>query len=129
MSGEVSYDVYVKGGVDQMGRDEYGEAVAHFVERDNAVALKRKLVARGETVRVERSVVHGLSEEEKERRLSDYSRVPEYEPPGYRPFAQRGPGGAGTAAEEPDRAEPRLAATGGTQEGSERPWWRRVFGG
>jgi hypothetical protein len=129
VSGEVSYDVYVKDSVDSMGRDEYGEAAAHFVERANAVALKRRLVARGETVRVERSIVHGLSEEEKERRFSDYSRVPEYEPPGYRPFPQRGPGGAGTAAEEPERAEPRPAATGGAQEGSERAWWRKVFGG
>jgi hypothetical protein len=31
--------------------------------------------------------------------------------------------------EDPERVEPRLG-TGGTQEeGSERPWWRRVFGG
>jgi hypothetical protein len=81
MSGKASYDVYVKKGVDPMGRDEFSEAVAHFVERANAVALKRRLVARGETVHVERSVVHGLSEEEKERRFSDYSHVPEYSLP------------------------------------------------
>jgi hypothetical protein len=81
MSGEASYDVYVKKGVDPIGRDEFGEAVAHFVERANAVALRRRLVARGETVRVERSVVYGLSEEEKERRFSDYSQVPEYNLP------------------------------------------------
>jgi hypothetical protein len=81
MSGEASYDVYVKKGVDSMGRDEFSEAVAHFVERANAVTLKRRLVARGETVHVERSVVHGLSEEEKERRFSDYSQVPEYNLP------------------------------------------------
>ena len=30
--------------------------------------------------------------------------------------------------EEPERAEPR-PATGETQEGVQRPWWRRVFGG
>ncbi|MDQ3793459.1 MAG: hypothetical protein M3341_12705 [Actinomycetota bacterium] len=47
MSGQASYDVYVKSGLDPMGRDEFGEAVAHFVERCNAVALKRRLVARG----------------------------------------------------------------------------------
>ena len=81
MSREASYDVYVRKGVDPIGRDEFGEAVAHFVERANAVALKRRLVARGETVHVERSVVHGLSEEEKERRFSDYFRVPEYDLP------------------------------------------------
>jgi hypothetical protein len=43
LSQEVSYDVYVKKGVDPMGRDEFGEAVAHFVDRSNAVALKRRL--------------------------------------------------------------------------------------
>jgi hypothetical protein len=88
MSAEASYDVYVKEGVDSMGRDKLGEAVAHFVERDNAVALKRRLVARGETVHVERSIVHGLSEEEKERRFSDYSQVPEYNPPSDRGTTQ-----------------------------------------
>jgi hypothetical protein len=77
----VSYDVYVKkDGVDSMGRDVFGEAIAHFVERANAVALKRRLVSRGETVHVVRSVVHGLSEAEKEGRFSDYHQVPEYEP-------------------------------------------------
>jgi hypothetical protein len=128
VSGQTSYDVYVKGGVDPMGRDEFGEAAAHFVERGNAVALKRRLVARGETVRVERGVVHGLSEEEKERHFSDYSRVPEYEPPRDRTSPQKAPRGPEMAAEEePERAEPRPAA-GGAQEGAERPWWRRVFG-
>jgi hypothetical protein len=33
-----------------------------------------------------------------------------------------------TVEEEPDRAESR-SATGGAQEGVQRPWWRRVFGG
>jgi excisionase family DNA binding protein len=33
-----------------------------------------------------------------------------------------------TVEEEPERAEPR-PATGGTQEGVRRPWWRRWFGG
>ena len=88
MSGEASYDVYVKRGVDPMARDEFGEAVAHFVERGNAVALKRRLVTRGETVHVERSIVHGLSEAEKERRFSDYHWVPEYNPPSDRSTTQ-----------------------------------------
>jgi hypothetical protein len=30
--------------------------------------------------------------------------------------------------DEPERTEPR-SSTPGTQEGAERPWWRRVFGG
>jgi hypothetical protein len=32
------------------------------------------------------------------------------------------------AAEEPDRTKPH-SATGEAQEGVQRPWWRRVFGG
>jgi len=80
-SREISYDVYVKGGVDKLGRDEFGPAVAHFVDRDNAVALKRRLEARGEKVRVERSTVYDLSERAKEAWFSDYSRIPEFELP------------------------------------------------
>ena len=37
------------------------------------------------------------------------------------------PEAAETVEQEPDRAEPR-SATGGAQEGAQRPWWRRVFG-
>jgi hypothetical protein len=129
MSAEASYDVYVKNGVDSMGRDVFGIAVAHFVVRDNAVALKRRLEARGETVHVERSVVHGLSEAEKERRFSDYFRVPEFEPPRDRTSPQRASGWPETVAEEPEVTESRFAA-GSTQEGAERESWRkRVFGG
>jgi hypothetical protein len=129
MSGEVSYDVYVKRGVDQMGRDEFGEAVAHFVERDNAVALKRRLVARGETVRIERSLVDDLSEAEKERRFSDYSRVPEYEPPLDQPVAQGSSEDPQGAVVDAIDARPLNAGTG-AQNGSEQlPWWRKMFGG
>ncbi|HEU4493646.1 MAG TPA: hypothetical protein VFR69_05610 [Rubrobacteraceae bacterium] len=130
MSGEASYDVYVKQGVDYMGRDEFGEAVAHFVERSNAVALKRRLVARGETVRVERSLVHGLSEKEKERWFSDYSRVPEYEPPldqGVARVSSEAPQGAvvnATSARRPDKS------TTEAPNGSEQlPWWRKILEG
>jgi hypothetical protein len=50
------------------------------------------------------------------------ARVPELEPP---PEPREAPE---TAAEGEERAEPR-PATGGSQEGAQRPWWRRVFGG
>ena len=33
-----------------------------------------------------------------------------------------------TAQEEPERAEEPHSATGGAQEGVQRPWWRTVFG-
>jgi hypothetical protein len=98
VSGQASYDVYVKKGVDPMGRDEFGEPVAHFVERGNAVALKRQLVARGRTVRIEKSVVHGLSEEEKESRFSDYHRIPEYRLPSDQSPAQGSSEGSQDAA-------------------------------
>lgn len=38
------------------------------------------------------------------------------------------PEAAETVEEAPDRAEPH-SATGGTQEGVRRTWWRRMFGG
>jgi hypothetical protein len=85
LSQVTSYDVYVKSGVDRLGRDDFGAAAAHFVDRGKAVALKRRLEARGETVHVERSTVYDLSETEKEAWFSDYSRIPEFElrkPPG-----------------------------------------------
>jgi len=126
-SGEVSYDVYVKKGMDRMGRGEFGEAVAHFVERSNAVALKRRLVARGETVHVERSVVHGLSEVEKERRFSDYSRVPEYNPPSdYGPTQEPSGDFQGASLDVPGTPGPRDAEE--TPEGLTDTWWRRLLG-
>jgi len=49
------------------------------------------------------------------------SKIPAIEAP------QEPPEAAETVEEEPEGAEPRPAA-GGTQEGAQRPWWRRVFG-
>ena len=127
MSGEASYDVYVKKDVDSIGRDEFGEAVAHFVERSNAVALKRRLVARGETVRVERSLVHGLSEEEKERRFSDYSRVPEYDPPLEQRRSSEAPLGA--AVNAPSARHPDESTTEARNGSEQLPWWRKILEG
>lgn len=106
MSGAASYDVYVKVGVELLGRDEFGEAVAHFVERNNAVALKRRLEARGDTVHIEKGVVYGLSESGKESWFADYSRVTEYEPP----RAQASPAELGPSRERP--GGPQSAAGG-----------------
>jgi len=132
VSDEASYDVYVKSGVDRLGRDEFGEAVAHFMERDNAVALKRRLEARGETVHVERSFAHGLSEAAKGDWFSDYSRIPGFEPPSDQaltagPGPSRESSGSLQTAEGGVVEEPRPGGEG-PQEGTE-PWWRRVFGG
>jgi hypothetical protein len=42
--------------------------------------------------------------------------------------SQEPPEAAETVEEEPEGAEPRPTA-GGAQEGAQRPWWRRMFGG
>ena len=126
MNWEVSYDVYVKEGVDSLGREEFGEAVAHFVERDNAVALKRRLVTRRETVRVERNVVHGLSEEDKERRFSDYSRVPEYNlPSDHSPTQESSEDSQSAAIDAPVTRRPDAEDA---SENPTEPWWRRWLG-
>jgi excisionase family DNA binding protein len=61
--------------------------------------------------------------ERKDRILLNLTeRIPELEAPSEaRESPQR-------VEEEPERAEPH-PATGGTQEGVRRPWWRRLFGG
>jgi hypothetical protein len=49
-------------------------------------------------------------------------RIPAIEAPAETPEASE------TLEEEPERAEPH-PATGGAQEGVQRPWWRRIIGG
>ena len=127
MSGQLSYDVYVKKGVDQMGREEFGEAVAHFVERSNAVALKRRLVARGETVHVVRRLVHGLSDEEKERWFSDYHLVPEYNPPSDHDPTQE-PSGDPQDAVVKNAPDPRRSDAEEAPENAAKSWWRKWLG-
>jgi hypothetical protein len=131
LSQEASYDVYVKSGVDGLGRDDFGPAVAHFVERDNAVALKRRLEARGDTVHVERSTVYGLSEAEKEVWFSDYSLIPEFEPtwdqrvgPENPAFSQK-PSGDQSEDTVDAPARPYTLAQEPSK-GSREPWWRRM---
>jgi excisionase family DNA binding protein len=69
-----------------------------------------------------------VEEEREARRRADtllarlMDRLPELEAP------KEQPGAPETVEEEADRAEPR-PATGGAQEGAQRPWWRRRFGG
>jgi hypothetical protein len=129
---EPSYDVYVKGGVDGLGRDEFGAAVAHFMDCNNAVALKRRLEARGEKVRVERNIVYDLSEAEKEVWFSDYSRIPEFElawqqiQPENPAHIQNSPRGQSEITVD---APPRLGTEAQeASKGSRVPWWRRMAG-
>ena len=73
-------------------------------------SLERSLEAEREANRENRRIIGALT-----------ARVPELEAP------QEASEDAETVEETPDRAEPR-PATGGAQEGAQRPWWRRVFG-
>ncbi len=125
--------MYVKGGVDGLGRDEFGAAVAHFMDCNNAVALKRRLEARGEKVRVERSTVYDLSEAEKEAWFSDYSRIPEFEP-AWDQIRPENP--APTQKSSGDQQEdtewvplPLRPSAQGASERRRGPWWRRMAGG
>jgi hypothetical protein len=90
------------------------------------------IAAKDETIELLREQ---LAEEREARRRADTiiaqltqantalaSRVPELEAPREQPDATE------TVEEEPEVAEPRSAA-GGAQEGAQRPWWRRMFGG
>ncbi len=133
MSQETSYDVYVKHDIDKLGRDEFGHAVAHFIERENAVALKRRLQARGEKVRVERSTVYGLSEAEKEAWFSDYYRIPEFEPAWDQSWPENPAPTQRSSGDQPEDSvwapPPLRPSTQEASEGRREPWWRRMAGG
>ena len=88
--------------------------------------------AKDETIRV---LSEQLESEREARRRADTiiaqltqanaalaARVPELEPPREQPEASE------TAEEQQGRGEPHPDAPG-AQEGTQRPWWRRVFGG
>ena len=78
------------------------------VLREQVAHLREQLDQEREANRENRRIIAGLVQ-----------RVPELEAPR---------NGHETATAEPAREEPR-PANGGAQEGAERPWWRRVFGG
>lgn len=113
MSEQDSYDVYIRVGVDRLGADDFGTAVAHFAQRSNAVELKRRLEARGATVRVEKSVVR-LSEAGRDAWFSDY----EPPPPQSHEYVGEDAARATESGKKPADIE-------------EAPpsWWRRAFGG
>jgi hypothetical protein len=118
LSQDVSCDVYVKLGVDYTGRPEFSDAIAHFRERHNAVAYKRQLEARSETVHIHKSTIYIFSEAEKEEWFMDYE--PETPPV--------------NAPETSESAiEPAPSAPSGHGSGSSdriiEPWYKRLFGG
>jgi len=84
----------------------------HTDRTDELIAtLQKQLEAEREANRENRRIIAALT-----------SRIPAIEAP------QEPPEPPQTAPEEPERAEPRSDVPG-AQEGVQRPWWRRVFGG
>jgi hypothetical protein len=80
--------------------------------REQVGYLREQLEQANERDRENRRIIAALT-----------SRIPALEAP------QEATGGAETAKDERERAEPR-PATGGAQEGAQRrPWWERWFGG
>jgi len=79
--------------------------------RDRVHFLEGQLEQANERDRENRRIVAALT-----------SRIPELEAPQEQRDAPE------TAQEEPERAEPHSDVPG-AQEGSQRPWWRRMFGG
>jgi hypothetical protein len=117
LSQDVSYDVYVKLGVDHMGRPEFSDAIAHFREQRNAVTYKRQLEARGKTVHVQKNAVYDFSEAKKSEWFIDYEpKAPPADPPG-----------TSRSAAEPNPPPP----VDGSDSSDRRiePWYRGWFGG
>jgi hypothetical protein len=85
--------------------------------RDQVAYLREIVATRDEEIRRRDVIISQLT-----------SRIPEIEPPREQTPAQEVPGAAETAGEGSERGAPRPAA-GSAQDGAERPWWRRVFGG
>jgi hypothetical protein len=115
---DVSYDVYVKLGVNHLGRPEFSDAIAHFSEQRNAVAYKRQLEARGKTVHVHKSAIYDLSEVEKEEWFMDY------EPKGP-------PANPLETSENATEAASGPPPVGDSEpsDGRREPWYRRWLGG
>jgi excisionase family DNA binding protein len=99
-------------GQSQTDRDELVSEL-----RDRVRSLERRLDEERESRRRADTIIAQLTQ----ANAALASRVPKLEAPQEWPDAPE-------AAAEPDRAELH-SATGGAQEGAQRPWWRRVFGG
>ena len=116
-SQDVSYDVYVKLGVDKSGRPTFSDAIVHFKERRNAVTYRRQLEAQGETVHIQKSTVYDFSEVMKAEWFMDYE--PKASP--------AEPRGTSQIAAGPDPPPP---GDGSESSGEHRePWYKGWFGG
>jgi excisionase family DNA binding protein len=113
-------------------RDESGRVYVYLVPSETVHRTDQDTAPNDATKTVQDAYVRSLEDqiaflrqelERKDRILLNLTeRIPELEAP---PEARESPQ---TAEEERERAEPRSAA-GGAQEGVQRPWWRRLFGG
>jgi TolA-binding protein len=114
-------EVYVVLNADQVRQDtdqsnDRPSDKSELVEelRDQVRYLRGQLDQERDANRENRRIIAGLTQ-----------RIPELEAAS---SSEQPPEASQTVEEGPDRAEPRFAA-GGTQGATQRPWWRRVFGG
>src|SRR5215212_1355012 len=107
-------------------------ARASSVERKSDFETRRlEELHREEMARLERLRSEGAEQQEgKEGSFSGYSSTPEFDFPLEQERSQEPPRGPLSAAESAvvEEQEPRPGGEA-SQEPSERPWWRRVFGG
>jgi hypothetical protein len=89
--------------------DDRSERIEDF--REQVTYLREQLQAERQAHAEARRIIAGLVE-----------RIPAIEAP------QEAPEAAGAAEEQQGRGQPH-STTGEAQEGAQRPWWRRMFGG
>jgi hypothetical protein len=89
--------------------DDRSERIEDF--REQVAYLREQLQAERQAHAEARRIIAGLVE-----------RIPAIEAP------QEAPEAAGAAEEQQGREQPH-STTGEAQEGAQRPWWRRMFGG
>jgi len=99
--------------------DQSGLVVAQLLDR--VASLERQLERRGDETERLHQIIAGLAQANAEQART----IRAIEAPATQ---EESPEDAVTVEEEPERAEPRSYAAG-PQEGVQRPWWRRVFGG
>jgi hypothetical protein len=93
----------------QRPSDDQAERIEEL--REQVAYLREQMEQANERDRENRRIIAALT-----------SRIPAIEAP------QEASDTPETVEEEPERTEPH-SATGEAQEGAQRPWWRRVFGG
>ena len=88
---------------------------------DRVASLERQLERHGDETERLHQIIAGLAQANAEQART----IRAIEAPATQ---EESPEDAVTVEEEPERAEPRPGAPG-AQEGAQRPWWRRMFGG